>query len=137
MGNSIPRRPSVSTTFSAVPCVVAGGCVAAIVKPTVIMTPATATVRVGDSQQFSATVNGLTNPAITWTVNGIAGGNSTVGTISANGDYQSPATLPNPNTVTVAVTITASPTLSGTSTITLENPVPVVAAINPTTIGLG
>ena len=137
MGNSIPRRPSVATTFLAALCVVAGGCVGAIVKPTVSMTPATATVRVGDSEQFSATVNGLTNPAITWTVNGIAGGNSTVGTISANGVYQPPATLPNPNTVTVAGTITANPTLSGTSTITLENPVPVVAAINPTTIGLG
>src|SRR4029077_15115438 len=137
MGNSIPRRPSVATTFLAILCVVAGGCVGAIVKPTVSMMPATATVRVGDSQQFSATVNGLANPAITWTVNGIAGGNSTVGTISTNGVYQPPATLPNPNTVTVAGTITANPTLSGTSTITLENPIPVVSAINPTNIGLG
>ena len=136
MGNSRSRRQHAAGAFLAILCMAATGCVA-LTKESVTMTPATATVRVGDPQPFSATVTGLMNPAVTWTVNGISGGNSTVGTISANGLYQSPGTLPNPNTVTVKATSTANPSILGTSTITLENPIPVVAGISPTTMGLG
>jgi len=136
MGNSILQRPPAAIVFLAAICMAATGCVG-LSGPAVTMTPATAGVRVGDPQQFSATVTGLMYAAFTWTVNGISGGNSTVGTISANGLYRPPGTLPNPNTVTVKATITANPTVQGTSTITIENPIPVVAAINPTTIGLG
>ena len=35
------------------------------------------------TQQFTATITGTTNTTVTWAVNGVAGGNSTVGTISA------------------------------------------------------
>src|SRR5262249_38598767 len=37
----------------------------------------------------------------TWSVNGIQGGNSTVGTIDSTGLYKAPANEPNPHTVTV------------------------------------
>ena len=46
--------------------------------------------------QFTATVTGTTNTAVTWSVNGVAGGNSTVGTISTSGAYTAPATAPEP-----------------------------------------
>jgi uncharacterized protein (DUF1800 family) len=136
MGISIPQRQRAGVAFLAVLCLAATGCVG-LTKQAVTMTPATASVRVGDPQQFSATVNGLMNPAVTWAVNGISGGNSTVGTISANGLYQAPGALPNPNTVTVKSTSAANASIQGTSTITLENPIPVVEALNPTTTGLG
>ncbi len=45
------------------------------------------------TQQFTATISGTTNPTISWAVDGIAGGNSTVGTISSAGLY-TPSTTP-------------------------------------------
>jgi uncharacterized protein (DUF1800 family) len=136
MGNSKPQSPRSACAFLVLLCLAVAGCVG-VTKPTVTMTPATAGVRLGDSQQFSATVTGLMSSAVTWTVNGVSGGNATVGTISATGFYQSPGSLPNPNTVTVTATSIANASALGASTITLENPIPVVAGISPTTIGLG
>jgi Cep192 domain 4/Abnormal spindle-like microcephaly-assoc'd, ASPM-SPD-2-Hydin/PQQ-like domain len=45
------------------------------------------------TQQLAATVTGIPNPNIAWAVDGIAGGNSTVGTISPSGLY-TPSTTP-------------------------------------------
>ena len=42
------------------------------------------------TQTFTATVTNTPNTAVTWDVNGVAGGNSTVGTISAAGVYSAP-----------------------------------------------
>ena len=55
----------------------------------ITLSPATASVAVGQSQQFAASVANTTNTAVTWSVDGIAGGNSTVGTVSSSGLYQS------------------------------------------------
>jgi hypothetical protein len=44
------------------------------------------------TQTFTATVSGVTSPTISWAVDGIAGGNSTVGTISTSGVYTPPPT---------------------------------------------
>jgi uncharacterized protein (DUF1800 family) len=105
--------------------------------PKVTTTPAMASVREGDTQAFTASVTGLTNTSITWSVNDIAGGNATVGAINAMGVYTPPATLPNPNMVSVQAASQANPAIMGISTVTLLNPIPVVTAISPTTIGLG
>src|SRR5215468_7722485 len=51
----------------------------------VAISPNTASVQVGLSQQFTATVSGSRNTAVNWLVAGVAGGNSSVGTISATG----------------------------------------------------
>jgi hypothetical protein len=53
------------------------------------------------TQQFIATVTGTTNTAVTWQVNGVTGGNATVGTINTSGLYTGPANVPSPATVTV------------------------------------
>ncbi len=50
----------------------------------------------GMSQQFSAVVAESSNTNVTWLVNGIAGGNSSVGTIDANGNYTAPSSAPAP-----------------------------------------
>ena len=99
----------------------------------VVVTPATPMVRTGNQQVFTATVTGALNVNVTWTVNGVAGGNSTVGTIAANGTYTAPLTLPTPNTVTVTATSVEDPTRSGSATVTLENPIPVISSVTPTT----
>lgn len=80
------------------------------------MNPATAT---GTSVQFTATVTGSSNTGVNWSVNGVAGGSSTVGTISSTGLYQAPASVPNPATVVVTATSQADSTQSASTTVAL------------------
>src|ERR1051326_8828932 len=53
--------------------------------------PARAPLTLTESQQFTATVTNTTNHSVIWAVDGIVGGNSTVGTISSSGLYHPPA----------------------------------------------
>src|SRR3954453_17686781 len=48
----------------------------------VTLTPANIIVHAGQTVTFTAIVNGTTNQKVTWSVNGITGGNTTVGTIN-------------------------------------------------------
>jgi len=83
-------RGSVST---ATPFTIAG----------VRVSPAVASVRFGDSIQFTAQVFPSTlDQSVTWSVNGSVGGNATVGTISTAGVYTAP------NTVFSSLTIRAT-----------------------------
>jgi hypothetical protein len=59
---------------------------------TITISPTTATVGVSQTQQFTAAVTGTTNTAVTWSVDGVANGNATVGTISTSGIYTAPST---------------------------------------------
>jgi uncharacterized repeat protein (TIGR03803 family) len=86
---------------------------------TVTVSPPTAQVTVDGLQQFTAAVSNTSNTAVTWSVNGVTGGNSTVGTISAAGLYTAPATVPSPATVTVKATSQASPSVSGSASVTI------------------
>jgi len=85
----------------------------------VSVSPSNTTVRVKQSRQFTATVQNTPNTAVTWKVNGIVGGNSTVGTISASGSYKAPNSVPNPAVVTVSATSVADPTKTATATVTV------------------
>src|SRR5712692_8655865 len=67
----------------------------------VAISPTGATLQVGHSQQFTATVSNTSNTAVTWLVNGAVGGDSTLGTISSTGLYTAPASVPSPSSVTV------------------------------------
>src|SRR5579885_1851540 len=49
------------------------------------VTPATATLAPGATQQFQTAVSGAANTAVVWQVNGVAGGAAQSGTISASG----------------------------------------------------
>src|SRR5579863_8759709 len=51
----------------------------------ITVSPSTASVPSGGAQVFTASVSGTTNIGVTWSVNGIAGGNSTIGTIASTG----------------------------------------------------
>jgi len=55
----------------------------------------------GESFQFQATVAGASNPGVTWSVNGIEGGNSQVGTITQSGLYTAPSDVRVPMMVRV------------------------------------
>jgi len=92
--------------------------------------PPSANVQTGQTQQFTATVYGAQNTAVTWQVNGVTGGNSTVGTISASGLYTAPSGVPNPATVTVTAISQADTTKSSSATVTVTPP-PVTVSISP------
>ena len=83
-------------------------------------------VRLGSTAQLTATVTDETNTAVTWRVNGITGGSSTVGTISTAGLYTPPTVLPTPNPVTITAVSVAAPTVSGSASETVLNPLPVI-----------
>ena len=89
--------------------------------------------------QFTATVTGTSDTAVTWSVNGVTSGNAALGTIGSTGLYTAPASVPaSPgNVVSVQAALVSTPTVQGTSSVTLLNPIPVVSSVSPQTIGVG
>ena len=79
--------------------------------------PAAAEKRPGGTAVF--TVVHATSP-VTWTVNGIAGGNATYGTIDADGRYQAPETVPTPSTFDVCA-VQATPPMQGCAHVTIRD----------------
>ena len=108
----------------------------------VTISPASANVTAGSgTQTFTASVTNTTNSAVTWTVNSVAGGNSTVGTISAAGVYAAPVAVPSPASVTVAAVSAADTTKSATASVTIAAAPPpppptVTIAVSPATVSL-
>ena len=93
--------------------------VTAATPVSVSISPASASVRAKQTRQFTATVQNTTNKTVTWKVNGIAGGNGTVGTISASGLYRAPNSVPNPAVVTVSATSAADTSKSASAPVTI------------------
>ncbi len=104
---------------------------------TVMVSPASANVRAGATQSFSATVAGSPNAAVAWQVNDVTGGAGDTGTISETGVYSAPLTIPSSNPVVVRAVSSADSSATGSSAVTLQNPVPVLAAIAPTSVPAG
>jgi hypothetical protein len=102
-----------------------------------MVSPATTNVRVGATQSFSATVSGNSNTAVTWKVNGVANGSAATGTINSSGVFNAPATIPSSNTVTVSAVSMADANATGSSSVTLQNPVPVLSGIAPASVPAG
>jgi len=83
--------------------------------PTPPTTPAAVTVAIsgptsvaaGETVTFTATVQNITNSAVTWQVDGAIGGNSTVGTISTAGSFTAPNLPPSAGSASGTVVITA------------------------------
>jgi len=95
-----------------------GTCPATPVAVTV--TPASVSLKAGGAQAFSATVTNTSNTAVTWQVNGVTGGNSTVGTISAAGMYTAPSVVSSALTVTVTAKSDADASRTGSSQVTVS-----------------
>src|SRR5260370_283725 len=100
----------------------------------VTVTPTTATVRTGDTQQFFATVTGTTNQSVNWSVNGTPGGDSTNGTISPAGLYAPPVQVPAQNQIRVTATSVADSSVSQFANVTLANPIALVSFVYPPTL---
>jgi hypothetical protein len=92
------------------------------------LTAQTGDVLTGASTSFSATVVNSNVQTVIWQVNGITGGNSTVGTIMPDaetpgqGDYVAPTTVPQPPVVVVGAIPTANPKVETTVPLTISAP---------------
>ena len=118
------------------PCSGTGGCIVTmnanqavtatfnlIANPTltISISPATATVQTGGTQQLTAPVTGGAS-AILWSVNGISGGNATIGTINGAGLYTAPAFVPASNPQTIAATAAVDITKTASALVTVASP---------------
>lgn len=96
----------------------------------VTIAPQYAAVGLGGRSQFTATVAG--GGTVQWLVDGIAGGNQTVGVVDANGTYTAPSTLQGPENVVVSAALpNSSQTNFATSVVSVILPGVVVATANP------
>ncbi len=88
----------------------------------VSVSPSSPSIAKSATQQFTATVINTSNTAIAWSVDGVAGGNATVGTIDASANlatYTAPAT---DSVHTIMATSQADTSKSGSATVTVGTP---------------
>jgi hypothetical protein len=125
--SSMPSPPTVTVTASsnADSSATASAVVTLTGGIVIEISPTSATVPTGAGQAFTASIAGAGAPsnAVTWSVNGVIGGNSTLGTIVSNGAasalYVAPAVPPSPSTVSVTVTSVADLSKSATASVTI------------------
>lgn len=84
----------------------------------VSVTPTTATVSSGATQQFTANVTNCADKSVTWS--------STAGTVSGSGLFNAP-TVTVDTTATVTATSISDPTKSASATVTVKAPVPALS----------
>jgi hypothetical protein len=108
--------------FFAIACGGGGGSASVGTPVAVSISPTSARLQEGATLQFTATVTGTSNTAVTWSVNDVTGGNSTVGTVSTTGLFTAPGAIPSSNPVTVKATSQADTTKSASASVTIGNP---------------
>jgi hypothetical protein len=86
---------------------------------TVSVSPTAASVPTRQTLQFTATVQGSSNTAVVWSVNGINGGNAETGSITSSGLFQAPSGVPRPKQVTIRATSVADPAKSASAQVTI------------------
>src|SRR5690242_5320531 len=115
-----------------------GGAVAPPPPPppsiTVSVTPPSGSIVLGNQMTFAATVSNANDTSVSWGVNGVTGGSSTIGTITSTGVYTAPADLPSPATVQITATSHADPTKSGSADVTVTSDItlalsPILASV--------
>ncbi|MBL9037911.1 MAG: hypothetical protein JNG84_05280 [Archangium sp.] len=100
------------------------------VEPIVVnVTPPTALVEIGSTQQFTAVVTGASNTAVTWSVMG----GPTCGTVTSAGLYTPPSTV---GTCTIIATSVASTGTTASAVATVINPVTVTLSPMSATLSM-
>ena len=107
--------------------------------PTIVvtLTPTNASVVLGNQTTFTATVTNTADTVVSWSVNTVLGGNSTLGTITSAGVYTAPPDLPSPATVQVTATSHADATKSATASVAVTSDITLNLTPNPTSVELG
>jgi len=102
---------------------------------TLTVQPTGVNVVVGATLQFTATVTGTFNTAVTWSVVGGAAN----GSISASGLYTAPAAVPSPAQVSIMALSQENNTTSGSATVTItakSTPSTVSVVVTPLTVSV-
>lgn len=82
-----------------------------------------ATLKIGESQTYTATVTGSSNTAVDWSVAGAGCSGAACGSISSSGVYTAPAIVPQPPAVTITARSQADTSKTGSATLTLGSDV--------------
>ncbi len=131
-----PNTVTVTVTPQADPAKKAQATLAIQPGINVSVSPSTSTLAANHRVTLSAQVNGSSNAGVSWSVNGIAGGNTNFGQICAVGsnpcltvtsttatqvDYLAPGAIPSPNPVSATALSAADSTKSASAQITVIN----------------
>jgi uncharacterized protein (TIGR03437 family) len=103
----------------------------------VTLSPGGRTIRCGTTLALTVKVSNTSNQRVSWIINGITGGNATVGTVSPAGVYSAPADLPAGAAVLITATSDEDQTAQANITINLQNPMPLVTSVTPNPIKPG
>jgi Fe-S cluster assembly iron-binding protein IscA len=136
---TVPNPPSVRVTATSVadPARSATAIVMLQTGPAVTVSPASAKVQTGKQMQFTATVTGTNSQVVIWSVSGSGCSGQSCGSVTSNGLYTAPTTVPNPPQVAVTATLVAYPTISGSATVTITSPTPITVTVAPSNISVG
>jgi hypothetical protein len=96
-----------------------GGSSTTAATPTLTISCAATSVDVNGTVQCTQSILNLSSTLVNWEAGGVAGGNSTFGTIDTNGKYTAPQTVPTNNVVTITAIAQAQTSLTATATITI------------------
>lgn len=117
--------------------------------PSLNLSPSTYTLAANHRVTLTVTENGATGESLAWSVNGIPGGNTTLGQIcvvasspcqsvtsgsATQVDYIAPGTIPSPNPVPVQAVSAGNPVLSASAQITVINHILVSVLPNNVTL---
>jgi hypothetical protein len=102
----------------------------------IVISPTNPQVGLGATKQFTATVTGLMNNSVTWYAGGVAGGNTTAGTIDGTGLYHAPASMPGQNPVQITALGSDTKTL-GATYVLLLNAGPTITSATPNPLPVG
>jgi RHS repeat-associated protein len=95
----------------------------------VSVTPASATLYAGQTQQFTASVTNANSSAVTWTISPAG-----VGSITASGLYTAPSTISSVQSVIVTATSQVNSSAAASATISLMPPIAVSISPNTATL---
>jgi hypothetical protein len=144
-----PNSVTVTVTPQADPSKKAQAVLAIQPGISVSLSPLTATLAANHRVTLTAQVNGTTNTEVNWSVNGIAGGNTSLGRICVAGsnpcqtltsssslqaDYVAPGSIPSPNPVSVTAASAADATKSASAQIIVMNHV--IVSVMPGSVTL-
>jgi len=111
---SIQQTVTITATSSANSSATATATITLLPQITVSISPNSATLNAGQTQQFSASVTNTSNTAVTWSISPAG-----TGSISSSGLYTAPASIASQQTVTITATSQANASIAATATITL------------------
>ena len=144
-----PNTVTVTVTSQADPSKGAQATLAIQPGVSVNVSPSTATLAANHRVTLSVQVNGTTNTAVTWSVNGIAGGDATSGQICVVGsnpcqmvtsttaplvEFLAPGAIPSPNPVSATAVSAADSTKSASVQVTVINHV--LVSVQPGSVTL-